>query len=89
MSETTPPPTPVFRRNRDLGDLQTLLLTACPKDSVGRTSIPVLSKHLGVSDKYIYKWITDKRVPAGFVRPLVEMSDGRVELSDFHPYVFG
>lgn len=77
-----------FSRHKNLGELHTLLLTACPADETGRVSIPVLAKNLGVSNQYLYKWINDKKVPPGYVRQLVELSEGRLDYEAFHPYVF-
>lgn len=88
MSETTLSPPHAFSRHKDLGKLQALLLTACPPDASGKSSIPVLAKHLGVSNQYLYKWIDTGRVPPNFVTPLVTLGEGRVSLEDFHPYVF-
>lgn len=75
-------------RYKDLGKLQDLLLLACPAGENGKRSIPVLAKHLGVSNQYVYRWIEDGVVPPKFVRKLVDMSDGRVGLESFHPFVF-
>lgn len=75
-------------RYKQLGTLQDLLLEACPPNDKGKRSIPVLAKHLGVSNQYVYRWIEDKSVPPKFVRKLVDMADGRVGLDDFHPFVF-
>lgn len=75
-------------RYKELGPLQDLLLKACPPDSEGKRSIPVLAKHLGLSNQYVYRWIKDASVPAKYVRKLVEIADGRVSFSDFHEYVF-
>jgi len=75
-------------RYKDLGELQYLLLTACPPDKRGKASVPVLAQHLGVSHQYVYRWIEEDRVPADFVRPLVEMSNGRVTYEQFHAYAF-
>ncbi len=88
MSRTPPPPPHDFSRHKDLGALQTLLLTACPADEAGKSSIPALAKRLGVSNQYLYKWIDTNRVPPSFVTRLVELGEGRVSFEDFHPYVF-
>lgn len=87
MDKTTAPPHD-FSRHKDLGDLQTLLLTACPADGAGQSSIPALAKRLEVSNQYVYKWIATNKVPPSYVSRIVELSNGRVSLSDFHPYVF-
>ncbi|MCQ4311713.1 helix-turn-helix domain-containing protein [Pseudomonas stutzeri] len=75
-------------RYKNLGELQDLLLRACPPDSTGKRSIPVLAKHLGVSNQYVYRWIEEKSVPPKYVTKLVEISDEQVSFSDFHKFVF-
>lgn len=77
------------RQHQQLGDLQDLLLKACPpaKDS-GRVSIPVLAAQLGITASYVYKWIEQNQVPPKYVRKIVEISNGELTLEDFHPYVF-
>lgn len=75
-------------RYKELGPLHDLLLEACPPDAKGTRSIVVLAKLLGVTPQYIYVWIERNHVPAKFVRPLVEMSRGRVRLEQFHEYAF-
>lgn len=89
MSELQKSPPHDFSRHKDLGALQTLLLTACPPDKEGRASIPALAKRLGISNQYIYKWIADNRMPPSFVTKVVELADGRATFEDFHPYIFG
>ncbi len=88
MSRTRPSQPHAFRRHHNLGALQTLLLTACPPGEDQRASIPVLARHLGISNKYIYKWIANDKVPPNFVTKIVELSDGRVTFEQFHKYVF-
>lgn len=75
-------------RYKDLGPLHDLLLEACPPNEKGTRSIVVLAGVLGVSHQYVYSWIDENHVPAKFVRPLVEMSDGRVTFDQFHEYAF-
>lgn len=75
-------------RYKDLGPLQELLLNACPPDERGKRSIPVLARALKVSHQYIYRWIEDGVVPPKFVSRIVALSNGRVTLEQFHPYLF-
>lgn len=77
-----------IRRYKDLGELQSLLLKACPGGASGKKSIPVLAKALEISHQYLYRWIDTGRVPPKYVRPIVELSGGAVTVEDFHPYVF-
>jgi len=75
-------------RYKDLGPLHDLLLSACPPGENGTRSIVVLAGYIQVSHQYVYRWIKDNRVPARFVRRLVELSGGKLELADFNKYVF-
>ena len=77
-----------IRRRKELGNLQNLLLQACPPDKNGKASVPVLARQLGISHQYVYRWIEMDRVPPAFVPEMVRVSQGRVRLEDFHDYVF-
>lgn len=77
------------RQHQQLGDLQDLLLKACPPArKSGRVSIPVLAAHLGITASYVYKWIEQNQVPPKYVRKIVDLSNGKVNIGDFHDYVF-
>lgn len=72
----------------DLGPLHALLLKACPRDGSKPGSIPAtLSPALGVSYQYIYRWVSEGRVPARFVKEIVRVSEGRVSVEDLIPFV--
>lgn len=74
----------------DLGPLHTLLLKACPRKGSAPGSIPAtLAPALGVSYQYVYRWVSDNRVPAKFVKKIVEVSEGRVSIEDLVPFVIG
>lgn len=75
-------------RYKDLGSLHELLLTACPPDERGKRSIPVLATYLKISHQYIYRWIEKGIVPQKYAGKIVALSDGRVRLEQFHPYLF-
>lgn len=75
-------------RYKNLGPLHDLLLEACPPGENGTRSIVVLARELGVSHQYIYLWIERGRVPAKYVRPLVELSGGSLSLDQFHEFAF-
>ena len=79
---------PAKSRYKDLGPLQDLLLRACPPDERGKTSIPALARALKISHQYIYRWIDEGIVPPKFVSRIVALSNGRVTLEQFHPYLF-
>lgn len=79
---------PIDSRLKDLGDLQGLLIRACPPDKFHFRSIPLLAQALGISPQAIYKWIERDTVPAGWVRSLVELPGSELTLEDLTPYVF-
>lgn len=74
-------------RYGDLGPLYDLLINVCPPSKKGRRSIIILSEKLGVSYQYIYKWIETGRVPAKYVKPILELSDGKIKQQDILPFV--
>lgn len=77
-------------RRFDLGLLHTLLLRACPRKGNSPGSIPAtLAPALGVSYQYVYRWVAEGRVPAKFVKKIVEVSEGRVSVDDLVPFVIG
>lgn len=77
-------------RRFDLGKLHSLLLKACPKKGSSPGSIPAtLAPALGVSYQYVYRWVSEGRVPAKFVKKIVEVSEGRVSVDDLVPFVIG
>lgn len=88
MNKETPPTVRPVSRKKELGELQDLLLECCPETDDGAPSLPRLAKHLDISHQYVYRWVKDNKVPPNFVRQLTELSEGRVELYQFHPYVF-
>ena len=91
---------PTVLRLSQLGELQDLLLRACPPhrrvgkgeyvyDPVdGLRSIKILAVTLGMSAWGVQKWIHEGRVPAKRVRQIVENSRGAVSQEDFVPYLF-
>lgn len=77
-----------FRRKRDLGPLHRLLLRASPPDDDGVHSIKALAAAIGISVQSIYKMIEKEKVSAEKAVRIVGVSQGRVSIEDFHPYVF-
>lgn len=80
------------RKTADLGELHKLLLRACPPDTEGVRSIPMLASRLKMSDQGIYGWIERNRVPYRRAQALVDMNDKRgaedqLTLEDFQPYM--
>lgn len=74
-------------RKRDLGELQELLLLCCPLNE-GRRSIPVLARHMQRSPQSLYRHIRNKTLPAWVAKECCTLSEGRVSLKKFAPYVF-
>jgi hypothetical protein len=75
-------------RYKKLGPLHDLLLKACPPDIEGNVSIPRLAEMLEMSSWGIYKWIRAGKIPPTQVVRIVDVSQGRVSISDFSPFVF-
>ena len=80
---------PVIRRLQDLGELQALLLRACPLPPDNVKSIKKMAKLMGMSVPNIYA-IIDK----GIMKPdraldLHRIGEGRVKFNELHPYVYG
>lgn len=76
------------RKYKDLGPLHDLLLLACPPDDQGDRSIPILARHLEMSSWGVFKWIKNNKLPPRQAVKVVELSQGRVKLEDFTPYIF-
>lgn len=85
-----PAPTgPVRKTSRPVPTaLHKLLHEACPTGSDGEASIrATLAPALGVSYQYVYRWIEANRIPAKFVKQLVEVANGRVTQDQLIPFV--
>lgn len=76
------------RQYKDLGPLGALLIHACPPNDKGVQSIPILARHLKLAPWSLYKWISNVKIPPDRVVEIVKISDGRVSIEDFHPYVY-
>lgn len=86
MSE--PQSSPHARTMKNLGPLHELLLKACPPDKQGSVSIAVLATHVKVSKFAIYKWIANAKISPEKAVLVCQLSEGRVTIEDFHPYVY-
>jgi len=86
--ETTAPAAERVLRKTNLGPLHDLMLTACPPDSNGIQSISVLSRKIEISNTALYKMIEKNKVRPEVAMAIVEASEGRVTLDDFHCYVY-
>jgi hypothetical protein len=76
------------RKYKDLGPLHDLLLEACPPDGTGERSIPILARHLQMSSWGVFKWIKYNKLPPRQAVKIVALSEGRVTIESFHPYIF-
>lgn len=54
----------------------------------GVKSISVLAKLLGMSAWGVNKWIHKKSIPPKKAKAIVDMSEGRVALDEFSPFIF-
>ena len=68
--------------------LHELLITACPPDEKGRRSIAILAQAVGVNRASVYLWMKQRKLPPERAAAVVDVSDGRVNLRDFDPFVY-
>lgn len=78
----------VIVRHRDNGPLHDLLLKACPPNESGEKSISVLAAKMQISAWSIHKWVQKGKIPPVRAVEVVDISEGRVTLSDFSPFVY-
>lgn len=68
--------------------LHALLHKACPPGKDGDGSIrATLAPALGVSYQYVYRWIEADKLPAKYVKPLIEIAGGRVSQEELIVFV--
>lgn len=80
---------PVFNDPEDApNELQRLLLLAVPRNKHGFKSINQLAKQMQISRWAIQKWIINKKLPPNRAVQLVDLSEGRVSLSDLTRFVY-
>ena len=69
-------------------ELHALLHKACPPAEGGEGSIrATLAPALGVSYQYVYRWIEGNKLPAKYVKSLVEIAQGRVTQEELIVFV--
>ena len=78
----------VTLRHRNNGPLHDLLLKACPPNEAGEKSITILADALDISAWSIHKWVQKGKIPPGRAVEVVDISEGRVTLADFSPFVY-
>lgn len=78
----------VILRHRNNGPLHDLLLRACPPNEAGEKSVTILADALGISAWSIHKWVQKGKIPPGRAVEVVDISEGRVTLADFSPFIY-
>lgn len=68
--------------------LHRLLLLAVPENSLGNKTLNHLAELMTISKWAIRKWINAEKIPPERAVQVVELSEGRVSLEDFHEYVY-
>lgn len=69
-------------------ELHRLLLRAVPENQHGNKTISHLASLLECTRATIFNWINDDKLPAHRAKQVVELSEGRVTLDDFHKFVY-
>lgn len=78
----------VTLRHRNNGPLHDLLLKACPPNESGEKSISALAAKMQISAWSIHKWVQKGKIPPVRAVEVVDISEGRVTLADFSPFVY-
>jgi len=68
--------------------LQVLLLRAVPENAHGNKTLTDLSRIIHVSRWGIRKWVMAEKISPERAMQIVAISEGRVKIEDFHPYVY-
>lgn len=69
--------------------LRELILRACPPNpATGMSSIRHLAKLLDMSEQGIFQWFKTNTIPPKRAAEIVDLSEGRVTLADFSPWVY-
>jgi len=68
--------------------LHRLLLLAVPENEHGNKTLNHLAHLMTLSKWAIRKWINNEKIPPERAMQVVELSEGRVTLADFHDYVY-
>lgn len=81
------------RRLANKGPLQDLLIKCCPPTQTKRgkgesQSIPILAAALGMTSAGVYKWIDSGKMSPKRAKKCVELSNGRVTIEEFTPFVY-
>ena len=80
---------PTYQTPEDAdNELHKLLLRASPVNEHGNKTLSHLAKTIGVTRWAMQKWILNERIPPDRVVQIVDVSDGRVSISDFDRFVY-
>lgn len=80
---------PTYKNPEDADNaLQKLLLKASPVNAHGNKTMSHLAKKIGVTRWAMQKWIIKQQIPPGRAMQIVEVSEERVSLDDFKPFVY-
>jgi hypothetical protein len=80
----------VVVRHKKGGPLHDLLLHACPPNERGEKSITVLAESFDppISAWAIHKWVQKGKIPPARAVEIVDLSEGRVTLASFSPFIY-
>lgn len=80
---------PTFNKPEDAENpLTVLLLRAVPPNDRGKKTLTELSRLIRVSKQGVRKWIRQQKISPERALQIVAMSEGRVKIEEFHPFVY-
>lgn len=68
--------------------LHTLLLKAVPLDKNGNRTLANLAKVMGLQRYSVTLWVRKQRIPPKRAKQVAELSEGRVTVEEFNPFVY-
>lgn len=71
-----------------VNQLHRLLLLAVPEDRAGKKSVTNLARLMGLTRSSVWKWVRKEHVPPKRAAQIVDLSEGRVTLSDFSRFIY-
>lgn len=80
----------IILKHKDGGPLHRLLLKACPPNEDNEKSITILAGKFKppLSTWAIHKWIKKGKIPPLRAAQVVDISEGRVSLAEFSPFIY-
>lgn len=80
---------PIYENPEDIEDTLTrLLVQAAPVNEFQRRTLSGLATALGITRWSVHKWIINQKLSPDRVVDIVRISEGRVKIEDFHPFVY-